>query len=199
MMQHDDVATGRTGLSPAENLAARADLFKALGHPARLLILNLIRMKPRHGEELAMILNLNPATVSHHLSKLSGVGLLVSRKEQYYQVYSLSGGLLPRTIDEVVRLPQDGLATHVEMDAYRHKVLQTFFQHGQLVQFPAQLKKRVVILEHIVEEFEPDRAYTEHEVNQTLLECNEDVATLRRELVDLGLMVREGGIYRRVV
>jgi DNA-binding transcriptional ArsR family regulator len=43
------------------NLEARANLFKALGHPVRLLILNLVQMKPRHGEELATILKLNPA------------------------------------------------------------------------------------------------------------------------------------------
>ena len=81
--------TKANGVTPEENLAVRAEFFKALGHPARLLILNLIRMKPRHGEELAVILHLNPATISHHLSKLTDAGLLVSRKDQYYQVYSL--------------------------------------------------------------------------------------------------------------
>jgi len=43
------------------NLEARASLFKALGHSVRLLILNLVRIKPRHGEELAAILRLNPS------------------------------------------------------------------------------------------------------------------------------------------
>jgi len=37
-------------LTPEQNLEARAELFKALGHPVRLLILNLIKIKPRHGE-----------------------------------------------------------------------------------------------------------------------------------------------------
>ena len=46
-----------------QNLAKRADLFKALGHPVRLLIINLIKMQPRHGEELAAILKLKAATV----------------------------------------------------------------------------------------------------------------------------------------
>ena len=50
--------------SSEQNLDAKANLFKALGHPARLLILNLIKRQPRHGEELAVILMLNPATVS---------------------------------------------------------------------------------------------------------------------------------------
>ncbi|MCJ7739368.1 MAG: DUF2087 domain-containing protein [Anaerolineae bacterium] len=186
-------------MTPEENLKARAELFKALGHPARLLILNLIRMKPRHGEELAVILQLNPATISHHLSKLAAVGLLESHKDQYYQVYSLVVGLLSKTIDEVVDLPQEGLRAHVEEDAYRKKVLKTFFRHGRLVQLPAQLKKRLVILEHIAAEFEPDRTYTEHEINQVLLEFNEDVATLRRWLIDLGLLQREAGDYWRSV
>ena len=68
-----------------ENLDARAAFFQALGHPARLLILNLVQIGPRHGEELAAILGLAPATISHHLAKLTGVGLLVSEKDQYYQ------------------------------------------------------------------------------------------------------------------
>ena len=33
-----------TTMTPEENLQARADLFKALGHPVRLLILNLYTM-----------------------------------------------------------------------------------------------------------------------------------------------------------
>jgi ArsR family transcriptional regulator len=184
--------------TPKENLEARAQLFKALGHPVRLLILNLVQMKPRHVEELATILRLKPATISHHLAKLAEVGLLTSRKDQYYQTYSLVGDLLEKTLGEVVRLPQPGLKTEVEEDAYRKKVLSTFFRHGRLTQIPVQLKKRQIILARIAEEFEPERAYPEREVNQMLLEFHEDVATLRRELIANGLMQREKGIYRRV-
>jgi DNA-binding HxlR family transcriptional regulator len=182
-----------------ENLEARAELFKALGHPTRLLILNLVQMKPRHGEELATILKLKPATISHHLAKLTEVGLLESRKDQYYQTYSLIGDVLAKTLEEVVRLPQPGLTAEVEEDAYRVKVLKTFFRHGRLTQIPAQLKKRLIILEKIVQEFEPEREYSEHEVNQVLLEFHEDVATLRRALIDHKLMQRDKGIYQRVL
>jgi ArsR family transcriptional regulator, arsenate/arsenite/antimonite-responsive transcriptional repressor len=181
------------------NLNQRAALFKALGHPARLLILNLVRMQPRHGEELAAILGLTPATVSHHLSKLADVGLLTSEKEQYYQVYSPAGQMLEKTLEEMVRLPQPGVRGSVAEDAYREKVLRTFFKHGRLTQIPAQQKKRLVVLEHLVQEFEPGRAYPEREVNHILLDFNEDVATLRREMIDHGLMTREKGIYRRSV
>ncbi len=180
------------------NLEERAQLFKALGHPARLLMLNLIQQKPRHGEELAAILNLKPATVSHHLSKLADAGLLTSAKDQYYQMYSLAGDMLKKPLGEVIRLPQPSLKDEVETDAYKQKVLKAFVKQGRLVRLPAQLKKLQVILELIVQEFEPEREYTEKEVNFILLDFHEDVATLRRSLIEYNLMTRSGGIYRRV-
>ncbi|MBN1582486.1 MAG: DUF2087 domain-containing protein, partial [Anaerolineae bacterium] len=82
---------------------------------------------------------------------------------------------------------------------YRAKVLKTFFKQGRLTGIPAQLKKRQVIMEKLVEEFEPGRDYAEREVNVILVEFHDDVATLRRGLIEHHLMAREGGIYRRSV
>ncbi|MBN1261212.1 MAG: metalloregulator ArsR/SmtB family transcription factor [Anaerolineae bacterium] len=180
------------------NLEARAELFKALGHSTRLLILNLIELKPRHGEELAAILALNPATISHHVAKLVAAGLLSSRKDQYYTVYSLNDEILERPISDVVFLPQPGLVAQVEEDAYRQKVLRTYFRHGRLTAIPTQRKKRLIILDKLIYEFEPGRLYTEREVNQVLVDFNEDVATLRRDLVDEGYLNRENSRYWRV-
>jgi ArsR family transcriptional regulator, arsenate/arsenite/antimonite-responsive transcriptional repressor len=186
--------------TPAErNLEARADLFKALGHPARLLILGLIRMRPRHGEELAAILGLTPATVSHHLSRLAECGLLEPRKEQYYQIYALKPAALAPTLADLVFLSQPGTIARLEEDAYRERVLRTFLRRGRLVSIPAQRKKREIVLERLAAEFTPDRDYTEREVNQVLVEFHDDVATLRRELVGYKLMRRASGIYRRTV
>ena len=185
-------------ISPEQNLDKRAALFKALGHPVRLLILNLVKMHPRHTEELAEILLLKPATVSFHLSQLSRAGLLESKKEQYYQVYSLAGDLLQKSLSEVVFMTQPELAAEVEEDAYRAKVLATFIRRGRLTQIPAQRKKQQIILERLAQEFEPERAYTEREINRILVEYHDDVAALRRGLVDHGLMERAKGIYRRV-
>ncbi|MCA9929083.1 MAG: metalloregulator ArsR/SmtB family transcription factor [Anaerolineales bacterium] len=180
------------------NLEERANLFKALGHPARLLMVNLMQQKPRHGEELAAILNLKPATVSHHLSKLAEAGLLTARKDQYYQMYAVVSELLTKPLGDVIRLSQPGLANNIEKDAYRQKVMKTFMRRGQLTRIPAQLKKRQVILEEIVKSFEPEREYTEKEVNFILLDFHEDVATLRREMIGHRLMTRDRSIYRRI-
>lgn len=181
----------------ASNLDKRADLFKALGHPVRLLILNLIQTQPRHGEELALILSLNPATVSHHLTLLTTAGLLTAQKDQYYQTFSLAPALLQKTLSEIAFFPQTDLPADVEEDAYRKKVLETFMRHGRVTKIPAQLKKRQVLLEKIAESFEPGRDYTEREVNIALLDFHDDIATLRRGLIETGQMTREAGIYRK--
>ena len=180
------------------NLEARADLFKALGHPTRLLIVNLIRLKPRHTEELASILKLSPGTVSHHLNLLSEAGLLQSSKEQYYQIYSLTTGILEQKLLEVVSMTQPKLEKKVEGDAFRDKVLKTFFKHGRLTKIPTQRKKLLIVLEELVKTFDEARTYTERDVSITLSEYHDDFATLRRELVEFGYMKRKDGIYRRV-
>ena len=45
--------------------------------------------------------------------------------------------------------------------------------------------------------FTEDREYPEAEVNQRLALFHRDVATLRRGMVDAGLVTREAGQYRR--
>jgi len=179
------------------DLETRAGLFAALGHPLRLLILNLVQQRPRHGEELAAILQIKPATVSHHVAKLVQAGLLQAEKDQYYQVYSLQHQSLDQLLSELVFMPQPGLNPRVAEDAYRTKVLAAFFVHGRLKQLPAQRKKRQVIMEHLAELFEPEREYTEREVTLALLDFSDDPVTLRRLLIEHELMQRQQGIYRR--
>ncbi|MGH7862913.1 MAG: DUF2087 domain-containing protein [Candidatus Dormibacteraceae bacterium] len=61
---------------------------------------------------------------------------------------------------------------------------------------PANRKKRDVILNYLAERFSPGQTYQEREVNAILSRHHSDFATLRRELVDGGWLVRESGIYQ---
>lgn len=63
--------------------------FKALGNEKRLKIVGLLAQKSLCVEELAAILDLSAATVSHHLRKLVEAGLAEASAEGYYNVYSL--------------------------------------------------------------------------------------------------------------
>lgn len=54
----------------------------------------------------------------------------------------------------------------------------------------------MAVLLDLVRHFEPHREYTEAEVGAVLAPVHEDVAYLRRELVNVGYRTRSAGIYR---
>jgi ArsR family transcriptional regulator len=62
---------------------------KALAHPARLVILNLLRDRPMHVRDIARQLPLVEATVSSHLQILRRVGFLKVWVEGRYNQYSV--------------------------------------------------------------------------------------------------------------
>ena len=89
-------------------------------------------------------------------------------------------------------------ANHGEADDERSRAraLKSFFDGRRLRTIPARRKQLVIVIQELLTWFAPNRDYAEREVNQILREAHEDVATLRRELVDYGYMRRAAGIYR---
>ncbi|GAB1421645.1 hypothetical protein MASR2M15_18250 [Anaerolineales bacterium] len=181
-----------------QELELKANFFKALGHPMRLLLVSLIALKPRHGEELAAIIGLDPATISHHLAKLTEAGLLIAYKDQYYQTYSLVKDSLNPSLKSRVLLSPTSLARWVQGDAYTEQVYQAFFIEGRLKRIPTQLKKRQIVMERIAESFNIGQIYLEAELNEILLNFHPDITSLRKDLLYFGLMHRKDGQYRRV-
>lgn len=175
-------------------------LFKALADKSRLRIVGALRERPLYVELLAERLKLSPSTVSFHLKKLEAAGIIVSGREQYYVEYRLVPGILEQSLRDLI-LPDlgDEQAQSSREEAYRDKVLSTFFLYGKLKSIPRQRKKRLIVLEHLVESFEIGREYPEKQVNLILADYHEDFCTLRREMVDERLMARASGIYRRLV
>jgi hypothetical protein len=79
----------------------------------------------------------------------------------------------------------------------RELTLETFMPGGKLTAFPRKNDQVVVILNEIAAKFEPERQYSEREVNVILEDVNEDYCTVRRYLVDYGYLSRTGGIYKK--
>jgi hypothetical protein len=81
------------------------------------------------------------------------------------------------------------------------EIVGRFVRDGHLVAMPAREAKRRLVLEHIAQSFEPGVYYPEHEVNAILRAWTDggasDHATLRRYLVDHGLLARGHGRYWR--
>jgi DNA-binding transcriptional ArsR family regulator len=79
---------------PSELQAVKADLFRALGHPARIRILELLTAKEHTVQELQEALELDQPAVSQHLAALRGRHLVVSRKEGTLAYYTLRSRLV---------------------------------------------------------------------------------------------------------
>lgn len=169
--------------------------FKALSDANRLKIVALLAKGEQSVEDLAEKLALTSSTVSHHLARLSAIGLVSARAEGYYSIYRLEEGALAEMAHRLLReetLP--AVAADAELDAYDRKVLKTYLsQDGRIRAFPTQRKKELAILRHVVTFFEPRRRYSEREVNALLKRFSDDTARLRRYLVEFGFMERQGG------
>lgn len=174
--------------------AAQAALFRALAHPARLTLLRLTWTQALTGEHLARLVNLAPATVSHHLAALTEAGLMTAQRDGHHRLFRANAAALEVTLSALV---QGQVAVPPPADPYDARVLRAFLKDGKLSGIPAQRKKRDVILRYLASLFEVGRQFPESEVNTVLGECHPDFFTLRRELVGAGLLQREKGVYWR--
>lgn len=169
--------------------------FKVLSDANRLKIIGLLAQQPYSVEELAALLDLKASTISHHLAKLSKVGLVSAKADSYYNVYQLD----EKALEEKSRslFSQEKLAASVadvDADAYDRKVITDYTRKdGSLKTIPAQRKKLEAILRYVVKAFKVGKRYSEKQVNEILSAYHADTASLRRELVGAKLMTREGG------
>ncbi len=172
------------------------NFFKALADANRLKIVGLLAQKPYTVEALARELGLGVSTTSHHLSRLAKASLVSARADGHYYVYSLMTDTLrlmaQRLLtEEALHRPEDDDA---DLDAYERKVMAAFVDpDGRIRSFPSQEKKYLVLLRYVLKAFEPGLRYPEKQVNFMLSRYHDDVAALRRSLVDYGMMAREGG------
>lgn len=63
--------------------------FKALSDPNRLRMVGLLAHRPHSVEELAMVLELKPSTVSHHAKTLAAAGLVEGRPHGHDHMWQL--------------------------------------------------------------------------------------------------------------
>ncbi len=78
----------------------------------------------------------------------------------------------------------------------REKVIRNYFVDGKLKTIPSKLKRKQIVFECILKNLKPDMAYDEKTINKVIEQFHADYCTVRREMVDLGMMTRDGGDYR---
>lgn len=99
---------GDVRVNPAYQL--KAELFRTLGHPVRVRMLELIGTRERTVGELQDALELDASSVSRHLAALRRQGLLESRKV----ATSVHCRVTDRRTLRLLTLAQEILATNVE-------------------------------------------------------------------------------------
>jgi ArsR family transcriptional regulator len=91
-----------------DEAGATAALFKALADPARVRIVNVVATsdEPVCACEFIPALGLSQATVSHHLKRLTEVGLLEREQRGKWAFFSLNQDAAAR-LAGVVRFPEE--------------------------------------------------------------------------------------------
>ncbi len=82
----------------------------------------------------------------------------------------------------------------------RSRILERLLDdRGRVVRWPVRRAQQLLVLEHLAAQIEEGRVYTEAEIGRVLddLHAFHDVARIRRELVELGLLQRhrDGSAY----
>lgn len=167
--------------------------FKALADENRLKIVGLLARESCSGEQLAAILDVKPATISHHLARLAEAGLVSARADGHFKLYALRLDAIHALAERLLAedtLPQ--AAADLDAEAYDRKVVKDFTRRdGSLKEIPAAQKKLLAVLRHIVQAFQPGRVYSEKHVNLKLARFHADTASLRRYLISYKLMERD--------
>ena len=174
-------------------------IFKCLSDASRLNIIATLQNGEAYGELLAQRLGLSASTLSFHMKKLEEAGLVTSRKEQYYTVYTLNEALTRMRLAELFageRAEED--EARQREDAYRKKVIESFFDGERLRSIPVQRKKKQIVLEKIAERFIPGQVYEEAALSEIIARIHPDYCTIRRDMISEGILRRENGEYVRI-
>ncbi len=96
----------------------------------------------------------------------------------------------PHTDTPRLRLPEYA-------DAADRELFRAFVRDGRLVALPPTSFRRVQLLDHVAQLFEPGVRYPEPVVTKILSAVYDDDATLRQALVNHGFLSHHHGVYWR--
>lgn len=155
---------------------------------ARLRVIAAIVLERGSTEEIAARSGVSVRKTIASLSRLEAVGVTTRHPDGSWE---FDIGALRETARAA--RPQPGEPANTPAEA----ILRSFVVDGRLIQIPASRSKRLVVLDRLAAEFEPGQSYPERRVNDILRPWHDDVAALRRYLVDEAFLSRDHGTYWR--
>jgi hypothetical protein len=167
------------------------DFVKALAHADRLKIVGMLVQRPASLSEIAEGLSLPTREVYDHLEFLKFVEVV----RDAYGKYQLVTNALEKLARRQFEGQRSTYTPKADLELDRQKVLAKFLNpDGTIRQVPNSRTHSAwfrLVLEYVLAAFEPGVTYTEKEVNSIIHRFHEDVAGLRRDLVDARMISRE--------
>lgn len=177
---------------------AERHAFDVVSNPDRLKILALTTLGRCSIRNIAESLSMKEPSVRHHLSRLVELGIVIANDDVPKLYVCDQRGLQRIALD--IRKPKP-LAVHERAQradsAKGEEILANFLQNGKLKAIPAKVKRKLPILRWLSQKFDVGTKYRETEINAILRHYHEDVALLRRELVDSRFLCRLDSTYWR--
>jgi hypothetical protein len=163
-----------------------------IADPNRLRVFSALALGAMTTTDIRDMTSMDARAIERALARLVAGELVVRESNGVVRLLTENLLSVARSIGE--ERDREGAA---DSDVPGAVVLARFMKGGRLTSIPVQLSKRTIVLDYLAQNFEPGRRYREKEVNEILARYHEDVAALRRYLVDEGFMEREAGIYWR--
>lgn len=159
---------------------------KALASAERLRVIGVLARGRATQAEIAEQLHVPVRDVFDQLAYLTYSGVVVE-SDGFYD-------LNEKAIESLARGQFEGRRPQYEEKPEDvRKILKAYLNpDGTIKQLPQEGRKMQIILQFIVDAFPFDTNFTEKEINTILRRFHVDTATLRRNLIDYGLMAREG-------
>jgi hypothetical protein len=171
-----------------------AAMLTALASPARLRLLCTVAERAAAGQDCSLAavgaaLDVPVKALLKDVARLQECGLLTLRGDR---TLGADLGPLKAAAGALVGdLPIAGLLSTAPE-------LQRYFANGRLTELTVDHSVKLKLAPLLAKLLPDDRALTEAEVNAVLNQVHDDHAALRRMLVDLGQLTRDGGTnYRR--
>src|SRR5512138_1820358 len=171
-----------------DNDSGVLDFVKAVSHADRLRIIGLLAQCPASVREVADALGMPFREAFAHLGMLEFAGVVHKDGD----LFRLDDDAMENLQALQFAEQRPAYVPDPTLGAKTRKTLATFLNaDGTLKQLPPMGAKMDVILTYLLAAFEPGVTYTEKEVNTILRRFHSDPVTLRRALIDSGLLARE--------
>lgn len=154
----------------------------------RLAIAGALAVRPRSTDELVETTSRDRKVVLTVVGDLRSAGLVTVDDVGVYSLDDKAMRVAAQQAGEI-EVPMDPVMGYGMTDDER-TVLERFFSGRVLNEIPTQRAKRLIVLQRLALEFDPGRRYTEFEVNEVLGAFHPDWSTLRRGMIDEGLLDR---------